>query len=116
LPSEALNKNKRKTMNDKIKRASTFEKNSSLNEFSPQESSSGSQERPTKSTRVESLDSAVRVRIPRGLKEDVKEIVMYLGLWSNEAEFIREVIRSERNRWIEEARKKKEQFEKEEVD
>ena len=114
MPSEALHKNKRKTMNDKLKRAIAHEKNSSSNGFSPQESSSGSQERPTKSTRMESLDSSVRVRIPKGLKEDVKEIVMYLGLWSNEAEFIREAIRNERNRWIEEARKKKEQFEKEE--
>jgi len=102
-------------MNDKIKRASTYGKNSSSNEFSPQESSSGGQKRPTKSTRMESLDSSIRVRIPRGLKEDVKELVAYLGLWSNEAEFIREAIRNERNRWIEEARKKKEQFEKEEV-
>ena len=67
--------NKRKTTNDKIKRASTSEKNSSSNAFSLQESSSGSQKR---------------------------------------SEFIREAIRSERNRWIEEARKKKEQFEKEE--
>jgi hypothetical protein len=101
-------------MNDKLKRASTFEKNSSSNAFSPQESNPRSQGRPTKDTHMESLDSAVRVRIPRGLKEDVKEIVMYLGLWSNEAEFIREAIRNERNRWIEEARKKKEQLEKEE--
>ena len=108
--------NKIKTTNDKLKRASTFEKNSSSNAFSPQESSSGSQKKPTKDTRMESPDSSVRVRIPRGLKEDIKEIVMYLGLWSNEAEFIREAIRSERNRWIEEARKKKERLEKEEVD
>jgi hypothetical protein len=114
LPSEALHKNKRKTTNDKIKRASTFEKNSSSNEFSLQESSSTGQKRPTKDTHMESLDSSIRVRIPKGLKEDVKEIVMYLGLWSNETEFIREAIRNERNRWIEEARKKKEQFEKEE--
>ena len=101
-------------MNDKIKRASTYGKNSSSNEFSPQESNPRSQKRPTKSTRRESLDSSLRVRIPRGLKKDVKEIVAYLGLWSNETEFIREAIRSERNKWIEEARKKKEQFEKEE--
>jgi hypothetical protein len=114
LPSEALHKNKRKTMNDNEISYIAHEKNSSSNAFSPQESNPRSQKRPTKDTRVESLDSSVRVRIPRGLKKDVKEIVMYLGLWSNEAEFVREAIRNERNRWIEEARKKKEQLEKEE--
>jgi len=108
--------NKIKTTNDKLKRASTFEKNSSSNAFSPQESNPRSQERPTKGTRMESLDSSIRVRIPRGLREDVKEIVMYLGLWSNETEFIREAVRNERNKWIEEARKKKERLEKEEAD
>jgi len=102
-------------MNNELKRASTFEKNSNSNGFSLHESSSGSQKRPTKSTRMESLDSSIRVRIPRGLREDIKEIVVYLGLWPNETEFIREAIRSERNRWIEEARKKKERLEKEEV-
>jgi len=101
-------------MNDKLKRASTYGKNSNSNEFSLQESSSSSQKRPTKDIRMESLDSSIRVRIPKGLKEDVKEIVTYLGLWSNEAEFIREAVRSERNKWIEEARKKKERLEKEE--
>jgi len=116
LPSRALHKNKRKTMNDNEISYIAYKKNSSSNAFSPQESNPRSQERPTKDTRMGSLDSSVRVRIPKGLKEDVKEIVMYLGLWSNEAEFIREAIRNERNKWIEEARKKKEQFEKEEVD
>jgi len=102
-------------MENKLKRATAQEKNSDSNGFLLQESNPRSQERPTKDAHRESLDSSVRVRIPRGLKEDVKEIVAYLGLWSNEAEFIREAIRNERNRWIEEARKKKEQFEKEEV-
>ena len=101
-------------MENKLKRATAQEKNSDSNGFSLQESSLRSQKRPPKDTRRESLDSSIRVRIPKGLKEDVKEIVMYLGLWSNEAEFIREAIRSERNKWVEEARKKKEQFEKEE--
>jgi hypothetical protein len=101
-------------MENKLKRVIAHEKNSDSNGFSLQESSLRSQKRPPKDTRRESLDSSIRVRIPKGLKEDVKEIVMYLGLWSNETEFIREAIRNERNRWIEEARKKKEQFEKEE--
>ena len=102
-------------MKDELKRASTCGKSYNSNGFSLHESSSGSQNRPTKSTRRESLDSSIRVRIPRGLREDIKEIVVYLGLWPNETEFIREAIRSERNRWIEEARKKKERLEKEEV-
>jgi len=116
LPSQALNKNKRKTMNDNEISYIAHEKNSNSNAFSPQDSNPRSQKRPTKDTRMESLDSSVRVKIPRGLREDIKEIVAYLGLWPNETEFIREAIRNERNRWIEEARKKKEQFEKEEVD
>ena len=102
-------------MENKLKRVIAHEKNSDSNGFSLQESSLRSQKRPPKDTRRESLDSSIRVRIPRGLREDIKEIVVYLGLWPNETEFIREAIRSERNRWIEEARKKKERLEKEEV-
>ena len=46
-----------------------------------------------------------------GLNYDIELIVEYLALWPNKAEFIRDAIRKERDRRIEEAREAKEKLE-----
>jgi len=53
----------------------------------------------------------MRVRLSTGLNRDIKDIVQYLDLWPNRAEFIRDAIRKERDRRIEEARVAKEKLE-----
>ena len=54
---------------------------------------------------------AVRVNLSGGLNHDIELIVEYLSLWPNKAEFIRDAIRKERDRRIEEARGAKEKLE-----
>jgi len=51
------------------------------------------------------------VNLSGGLNYDIELIVEYLALWPNKAEFIRDAIRKERDRRIEEAREAKEKLE-----
>jgi len=51
------------------------------------------------------------VNLSGGLNYDIELIVEYLALWPNKAEFIRDAIRKERDRRIEEARGAKEKLE-----
>jgi len=95
----------------KPKGATTSTRDATLRGFSPQGSHLGGQFKPPARTRRGSLSGSVRVKLPVGLKRDVEDIVQFLDLWSNPTEFIREAIRHERNRWIDEARGVKEQLE-----
>jgi len=96
---------------EKSKRARVSRQDPAHEPFSPQGGHLGGQFKPPARTRRGSLSDSVRVKLPVGLKRDVGDIVQFLDLWSNPTEFIRDAIRHERNRWIDEARGVKEQLE-----
>lgn len=81
-------------------------------EFSLRQSHPSGQSAPPRGTRREPLGTSVRVKLPQGLRLDSEEIVQYVGLWSSPSEFYREAIRNERNRWVDEAHRIKEQLDK----
>jgi Arc/MetJ-type ribon-helix-helix transcriptional regulator len=54
---------------------------------------------------------SIKVRVPPTLLSDIEDIVEHLGRWSNRSEFVRDAIRDERDRWIEEARRVKAELE-----
>lgn len=89
---------------ERCKEAETRKRNQAVHGFSPQESHTGGQFRPLGSKQLKSPTTSVRVRLPAGLRRDIEEMVEYLGLWPNVTEFIREAIRRERDRRIDEVR------------
>jgi len=96
---------------EKSKGARAPKQDPALRAFSPQGSHPEGQFTPPVSTRRRSLDKLAKARISEDLDRDVGDIVQNLDLWSSKAEFYREAIRMYRNRWIDEARWKKEQRE-----
>jgi len=84
---------------------------SASNGTAPSRGDSSRQCRATTSALQCPQTKAVRVNLSEGLNHDIELIVEYLSLWPNKAEFIRDAIRKERDRRIEEAREAKEKLE-----
>ena len=96
---------------DRAKGARAPKRDPALRAFSPQGSHPEGQFTPPASTCRESPGKSIRVKLPAGLRRDLEDIVQHLDLWPNLTEFIRDAIRHERNRWIDEACRVKEQLE-----
>jgi len=93
------------------KGARAFGQSATLRRISPPRDHLGGRGKAPTGTHRESLTDSIRVKLPAGLKRDVKQIVEYLGLWHTEAEFVRDAVRKLRNRWIDEARQTERELE-----
>jgi Arc/MetJ-type ribon-helix-helix transcriptional regulator len=78
--------------------------------FVPQGEHRGGPHKATEGTHGWSEMRSIKVRVPPTLLSDIEDIVEYLGRWSNRSEFIRDAIRDERDRCIEEARLRKKEL------
>ena len=91
--------------------ASAPTRDATLRGLSPPEGHGRGPSAPTPSASRGFLGHSIRVKISEGLDQDVDNIVQHVGLWPSKAEFIRDAVRRYRNRWIDEARRVKEQTE-----
>lgn len=94
-------------------KARALDKKNTQGEFLPQQGPTGRRHRATGEVHRESLRSSVRVRMTKGMKDDVDTIVQYVGLWKDQSEFARDAIRRLRDRWIFEARRARKDLEEE---